>query len=282
MDKTDEGFVAVSHGDRLFYERLGDGPCVILLPNADLMTDSRVWDDQMAFLSQFRTVIRYDDRGFGRSSPWGGPYRRYEDAVQVIRTLNIEETALMGEHGGAGTALEVAVALKETVSELVLIGPSIPGLAARLILADQRANVVRTGIELARSMFPHLDEGVRSGDFGPHVEDMVNMIEGLSDDQRSRIRAILLDNSPNLKPDRLGFLMNEKSMDPPIGDRLTEVEARTLMVLAASEDETAQRIQGMVLDEVPNVEKVVLPKWSFCLTLEDPEKLNEVLGDFLA
>lgn len=148
--------------------------------------------------------------------------------------------------------------------------------------SDQRGDIIRGGVELGRSMFPHLDEGVSSGDFGPHVEDTLNMIEGLSDDQRSRIREMLLDNAPNLKPERLGFLMQEESMEPPVAERLTEVEAPTLVVLAASEEEAAQRVGlGLVLDEVPNVEKAVVSRGSFCLALEDPEQLNEVPAEFL-
>lgn len=289
-EDRESGFVAVSHGDRLSYERVGEGPPVVLLPS-DPMTDSRMWDQQMGFLSEFRTVVRYDDRGFGRSSPWSGPHRRFEDALEVLRSLNIETTALVGERDGAGTALEVAVTQRHTVSELVLISPRIPGLlqrarwgstSMRSVPPQDVVDVMRRGVEKAQSIFPRLDDALSSGDFGPQVEDMLNMIDGLFGDQRSRIRDIWLDNVHNLNPDRLRVLQQEKIMEPPVSELLTEVEARTLVVMSASQEEAFQRAGlELLLEEVPNIEKVVVPRGSFSVALEDPEKLNEVLGEFL-
>jgi pimeloyl-ACP methyl ester carboxylesterase len=59
------GFAPVADG-QLYYETSGRGaPLVLIHGNAG---DRRHWDQQFAALSGSFTVIRYDVRGFGRSS----------------------------------------------------------------------------------------------------------------------------------------------------------------------------------------------------------------------
>jgi len=62
---TDTGRVAID-GGWLFWEAAGAGNAVILLHGGNL--DRRMWDTQFALLKRNYRVIRYDARGFGKSS----------------------------------------------------------------------------------------------------------------------------------------------------------------------------------------------------------------------
>ena len=62
---TQSGFANVN-GTSLYYELAGSGPTVILIHGFSI--DTRMWDDQMEELTSRYQVLRYDMRGFGRSS----------------------------------------------------------------------------------------------------------------------------------------------------------------------------------------------------------------------
>src|SRR5690349_8520144 len=70
------GFAEVN-GTRLFYEARGSGPAVVLVHGG--LVDSRLWDDQMGPLSKSFRVVRYDQRGFGKSAAPVGQYWPTED-----------------------------------------------------------------------------------------------------------------------------------------------------------------------------------------------------------
>jgi pimeloyl-ACP methyl ester carboxylesterase len=58
------------NGGRLYWEAAGAGSPVVLIHGMTL--DTRMWDDQFPVLAQHHRVIRYDARGFGKSSPLSG------------------------------------------------------------------------------------------------------------------------------------------------------------------------------------------------------------------
>ncbi|HEY8676512.1 MAG TPA: alpha/beta fold hydrolase [Candidatus Dormibacteraeota bacterium] len=53
-------------GAELYYETEGSGEAVVLVHGFTL--DTRMWDDQVPELRDVASVVRYDARGFGRSS----------------------------------------------------------------------------------------------------------------------------------------------------------------------------------------------------------------------
>lgn len=81
-------------GTELAYETDGNGPAVILVHGFGL--DTRMWDDQVAALCDVATVVRYDVRGFGRSSGPAPdvPYSHSSDLLALLDHLGIESALL--------------------------------------------------------------------------------------------------------------------------------------------------------------------------------------------
>ncbi len=121
---VDTGRVAVD-GGMLFYEVRGQGPPVILLhPGATF--DHRMWEPQVEVLARDHRVIRYDLRGFGRSSRPTGPFSPVEDLRRVLDTLGLEQASLVGVGMGSGIALNFALQHPQQVERLVLAGLGMP------------------------------------------------------------------------------------------------------------------------------------------------------------
>ena len=121
--KLGAGTLAVT-GGQLYYEAKGEGQPLILLHAGGM--DSRMWDAQFDRLSQVFLVVRYDLRGFGRSSKPGQPFYPVDDLYQLMRHLGIKRASLAGLSMGSGVALDFALEHPEVVEKLVLVSMSGP------------------------------------------------------------------------------------------------------------------------------------------------------------
>ena len=72
----------------LCYEAEGSGPPLVLLHG--FAQDRRVWHAQVPALAADRTVVRYDLRGFGRSTSSGTPYRHADDLEALLGRRRVE------------------------------------------------------------------------------------------------------------------------------------------------------------------------------------------------
>lgn len=118
------GFVPVDHG-QLYYESAGVGPLVVLVHGGNL--DSRMWDQQYHVLASDHRVVRYDARGFGRSSPANVPYRAHDDLLQLLDALHISHTSFVGLSLGGRIVIDFALAHPSYVDRLVLTSPGMSG-----------------------------------------------------------------------------------------------------------------------------------------------------------
>jgi pimeloyl-ACP methyl ester carboxylesterase len=70
-------------GGELYYEAEGDGVPVVLVHG--LALDARMWDDQVPALRDIARVVRYDVRGFGRSTRDAETSYSHADDMQAVR-----------------------------------------------------------------------------------------------------------------------------------------------------------------------------------------------------
>ncbi|MFN3413900.1 MAG: alpha/beta fold hydrolase [Thermoanaerobaculum sp.] len=118
----------VSPGVRLRVVVEGQGEPVVLLHGHSL--DLSVFDELLPALVEagFR-VIRYDQRGHGRSSSPPSGYRWGDNAADlraVLQHLAATPAHVVGLSKGGGIALEAALRFPEIVRSLVLVGPLVP------------------------------------------------------------------------------------------------------------------------------------------------------------
>ena len=120
----DRGKVRVD-GAELYYEVAGEGRTLVLLH--DGLLDRRVWDDQFAAFSRLYRTIRYDRRGYGKSSVPDRPFSDVSDLHRLLRHLDTGEAYLLGMSNGGKVALDLALEHPGMVAALVLVGPSLGG-----------------------------------------------------------------------------------------------------------------------------------------------------------
>lgn len=117
--------VSVPVGDGFLWaeDTSGDGVPVVLV-HAD-WTDSGIWASLVPLLRERCRVVRYDLRGFGRSSRAAQPFTRVGDLRALLDHRGLGEAVVVGHSGGGGTALELALLHPRRVRSLVLVAPGI-------------------------------------------------------------------------------------------------------------------------------------------------------------
>jgi pimeloyl-ACP methyl ester carboxylesterase len=113
---------------QLYVETAGSGFPLVLVHGFSL--DTRMWDDQFAYLAQRYHVIRYDMRGFGQSSlPTQDSYSHSEDLHTLLNHLGVEVAYLVGLSMGGSVAVDFALTYSDTVRALILIDSGLSGFS---------------------------------------------------------------------------------------------------------------------------------------------------------
>jgi 3-oxoadipate enol-lactonase len=257
------GFVDVA-GGRLYYEIAGDGAAVTLIHPG--LWDSRTWDGEFAsFADRFR-VLRYDVRGYGRSSYPTAPYSDVEDLLALLDALEIERTALVGCSMGGN--LEVCFALEhpDRVWALVPVASGLSGFD----WSDEKWEPIWEPIEKA----------VADGDLERATELALEVWAplGTEDEVGQRIRQIALENTQNFALDESGLT---EQPDPPPATRLHEIDVPTLIVLGDRDVEEIATIGKLMASQIPGADTVVIEGADHVVNMRRPEEFQRAVVGFL-
>ncbi len=137
--QTTEGFVFVRPGLHLYYRTVGDGPEVVLIPNANWLSEL------LTPLAAGRTLLFYDPRSRGRSSAVSDPRQLsleadVEDLEAVRRFFGVERLSLLGSSYHAAIAAQYAIENPGRIERVALvcpITPRIPGEWAQELPAPE-------------------------------------------------------------------------------------------------------------------------------------------------
>ena len=110
----------VGGGASISYEVTGRGPTIVFIHGWS--HNISVWDDQFpAFKTRYR-VVRYDSRGFGRSTGFADESTEPHDLIVLLEALHVRRAFIVGHSRGGSVALRFAKAYPNRVEGLVLYG----------------------------------------------------------------------------------------------------------------------------------------------------------------
>lgn len=256
-----QGSAPVEGEGRLFYEVRGSGEPVMLIHGGNL--DHRMWDDQFDLLAgQFR-VVRYDVRGFGRSSPADVEHAAHEDLLALLDHLEIERAHIVGLSLGGRIGVDFALAHPDRVVDLVLAGP---GLSGWQFSPAPWHEALRTAIQ-AGDAEAATEAWLTSDYMAPAMEDP-RLAE--------RLRAISLENRELWSRE-----FRELRLTPPAVERLEELRAPVLLILGSRDVPDIHNIVALIGQKVPGARKLVIEGAGHMVNMERPEEFNRAVLEFL-
>jgi 3-oxoadipate enol-lactonase len=108
------------------YESRGEGTALVLIHG--WAQDLTIWSEQVPAFERHYRVIRYDRRGYGKSTGRADATRDPDDLRLLLDSLGVRSAILLGLSAGSRAALNFAVAYPDRVKALVLYGQAVlPG-----------------------------------------------------------------------------------------------------------------------------------------------------------
>lgn len=246
--------VPVDGGEVWAEDTGGDATPVVLLHPG--WGDSTIWDPMMARLAARYRVIRYDERGFGRSPAPAVAHTQLADLACVLDHLDVAEAALVAHSGGGVPAISLALAQPARVRSLVLVAPGVqdypwpqddPFLPefARLFEAGDREGLVALGLRTWAT-----------AGASPAAEAQI----------RSAVEAYF----------RLGAYPEP---DPPAYARLGEIGAPSVLVIGDLDYPMVRECAEDIAARVPGCSMIVVPGADHLLPLRAPYLLADLITE---
>jgi pimeloyl-ACP methyl ester carboxylesterase len=270
MAQVTTGYVELDDG-KLYYEEAGAGTPLVLLHTG--FADSRVWDDQWQdFARRYRT-IRFDMRGFGKSTPPSGPIARRRDLHRLLDHLGADRAALLGCSLGGEVILDYALENPGRVAALVPVSTAPGGFEFQgpppATLMEMMAAVKQGDLALASELQNRLWVD------GPFREP------GQVD---SRVRRRAAEMNRAVLASGTWGAADANPLDPiqpPAAKRLPEIRVPTLIVAGALDNPEILRAADVMAAGILDAKKIVIPDCAHLPNMENPAGFNRAVLDFL-
>jgi 3-carboxy-cis,cis-muconate cycloisomerase len=248
---------------RTHYRWDGPGDKPVLLLSNGLGTNLTMWDGQIAALSSYFRVLRYDQRGHGRSAVPPGPYSIEQlgrDVVALLDGLGVERCCFCGLSMGGMIGQWLGANAPDRLTKVVLCNT-----AAKIGTLDSWNTrielVLKSGVEAA---IPLVLERWFTPAFQMGAPDVV-----------ARNREMLVATAP------AGYVAGCAAVrDMDLRETVRHVGVKTLVV-AGTYDPVTPPAEGRYLaDAVAGARYVELPA-AHLSNVEVPEEFNAAVLEFL-
>jgi pimeloyl-ACP methyl ester carboxylesterase len=271
MIKTTTGYCDLRDG-QLYYETAGEGIPLILAHAAFL--DSRMFDAILEPLAKHFRVIRYDMRGFGKSSPVTGPLSRRDDLDRLLTALDVTHAHLVGCSLSGEIGLDLALEQPHRFKSLTLVGSTPSGF-------QLQGDPPRYLMEMVAAL--------QNGDIDHASELQIRIYLDGEHREPGQVDSTLRKNA--LEMNRIPVAQNTffisdmqpaRPLDPPAITRLESVTCPTWIVAGALDHSEVLRAADEMVKRIPDARKTMIESTGHVPSYEQPDTFVKLLMNFLS
>ncbi len=249
--------------DGLYFESKGNGKPVVLIHGGQM--DRRMWDAQFDVFARHYRVIRYDIRGFGKSSTPAKPFSNHEDLHLLLRHLQVKKASLVGLSLGAALAVDFALARPDEVESLLLVCPGLSGFPF-----EDKANDLHAVIEAAQD--ENFDKAAKLWLANPYMSVAMENAA-----LRDRLRQLARDNAHCW----LNNPLLVRRSRPSAAERLREIRAPTLIIGGERDVSDIHKIVAKLASEITGARKQSVDDAGHLVPMEKAQEFNRLALDFI-
>ncbi len=259
----EKGFAEVNNAT-FYYETAGVGPALVMVHGFTL--DCRMWDVQFEYFARNYRVIRYDVRGFGKSSLPGTSYSHSEDMSALLEYLDVDSAHVMGLSMGGAIAIDFAFSRMNMVQSLVLADSSIGSI-------QPSEEAVSYG-----SMVPN----PRNSDSVKHIKKVWLASNIFRPAMKKKPVAELLVQMVNDYSGYHWIYENPvKYNENEYYRNLEKINRPSLIVVGELDVPKHQEIADILANRIPGAGKAVIENAGHMSNMEEPDQFNRKVGEFL-
>lgn len=257
------GYLDVPNG-KLYYEVAGEGDWIVLVHDGNL--HSVTWDEQFPVFTKTHKVVRYDRRGYGKSTFPDKPFSNIEDLAEIFIQLNIDKAILMGMSAGGGLVLDFTLEHPDKVTGIVLVGAVVSGFGGS-------EHIQTRGGRLTPEI---LSDPAKLADYMFH-KDPYTIYEG-NPKARERGYAYLMANLQNYRMDKQRFIRGPRR---PAFPNLKEIKVPALIIVGEYDIPDCHAFAGVIEAGIAGSKRVIIEKAAHIVPLEQPAVFNELVMAFV-
>ena len=260
------GFAEIN-GARLYYEDAGQGFPIVMVHAG--IADHRMWDDQFPVFAQQYRVIRYDNRGYGKSRMVPGPYSLRDDLLKLLQFLGVEQAVVMGCSMGGETVIDFTLEHPDKAAALITVGSGMSGFPYE---GDPPPWVMELGTAIQNGDSP------MAAEYAARI--WVDTPSRTSDQIDPALRAKVIAMSA-IAFSTLPGMGEPIPLTPPAYQRLEEVNLPVLAIAGDLDDPSIMDIADLLASAAPRAKKVVMTGTAHLPNMERPDEFNLVVLSFL-
>lgn len=256
----DSGYIDVD-GGKLFYQMAGKGENLVLLH--DGMVNCYVWDEQFPLLAKNYRVIRYDRRGYGKSSDPQTQYSHIDDLNQIFIRLRVEKAIIFGMSSGGRLAIDFTLTHPEKVKGLVLVGAVVSGFGytSHMLTRGGNFNTQTVGSDPAKTDKYYI------------MDDPYEIYSGNTKAKEKVMKLLPYVARGNRIPTRPASKVAIKS--------LSEIQVPTLILVGEYDIPDVHAHAGAINAGIPDSRREIIPRSGHLIPVEQPVLFNESVLNFL-
>jgi pimeloyl-ACP methyl ester carboxylesterase len=251
----------------LVYETAGQGVPVVFVHAG--IADRRMWDGQFGVFAERYRALRYDQRGYGRTTAQPAAHSHLRDLAALLDHLGVDRAHLIGCSKGGRLIVDFALAHPERVLSLVMVNSALPGFQ-------------HSGDEPPQ--WPEIAASFKAGDLERtnelEIQVWIDGAQRTPEQVDPAVRALALEmNLIALRNEQAG--LGDVEPPPDGAGRLGEIKAPLLAIASDLDDPDFIRAAEFAVANVAGARMSVISGAAHLPSLEQPEAFNQIVLDFL-
>ena len=259
-------------GGKISYEEGGRGRPIVLLHEG--IADRRMWDREFSLLAHDHRVVRYDLRGYGRSTPATSEYSPVRDLVALLDHVGLTRPLIVGPSVGGKIALDLTLAFPDRVGALLLIAPGYSGMDYDHVPGGKAT------FERDETLSKAAADAWAAGKLDEATEQLRQLwASSLSGSGLDLFRTMVRDNAKEIFEESSGRF--ETREGEPAAGRLKEIRVPTRILVGDRDNPAMPHCANFLARGIAGAKVQLVPGADHLLNLSRPDAFDTALREFV-